>query len=321
MVLEAGTCGIVIADVPYAITSVETLHAALLRIVDEQIIRARETLTDPSAPADDRIHEARKRFKEIRALLRLFRKPLGAQFAHENAWFRDAGRDLSAVRDADAVLEALKKLELPSDDARGVREMLERERAAHPPLENLVANVLDQLVLAQGRTQFWAALPDSFDAIAPGLARTYRSGRRALRNHGNPDAMHAWRKRVKELWYHTQLLRELWPEMMKASASVLSTLSRALGDHHDLQVLRERIAQVEGDPPAWLDVVRTAIDERQASLQKEAEVIGARVYAEKTGAWLARMRKYWSAWERTAPSTAPPDVSSSSETSTAASKS
>jgi CHAD domain-containing protein len=253
--------------------------------MDEQIVRARDTLVDESLPAEKRVHEARKRFKETRALIRMIRKPLGDQFAHENAWFRDVGRDLAAARDADAMVVALEKLALPKTALRRARKILDAQRRDHPPLEPVIANVVDQLVIAQGRLGLWPPMDDSFDTIADGLLRTYRGGRRDLEHHQTPEELHDWRKRVKEHWYHVQLLRQVWPEMMKPYAEELSTLSHALGDHHDLHVLHGKV----GDIPA----LAKAIDARQAELESKAEAIGARVYAEKPDAWLARMRKYW----------------------------
>jgi CHAD domain-containing protein len=260
--------------------------------MDELIVRARDILVDPETPAEKRVHEARKRFKETRALIRLVRKPLGEQFAHENAWYRDAGRELAAARDADAMIAAVQKLELPARTAKRARTILEKQRAEHPPLEPLIANVVDQLVVAHGRIGMWPEMKDSFGTIADGLLRTYREGRRDLRHHETPEELHDWRKRVKEHWYHIQLLRHVWPEMMKPYAEVLSTLSHALGDHHDLYVLHGKVGR--------LPAVTKAIEARQADLQSEAEEIGARVYAEKSRAWLARMRKYWESWSRTA---------------------
>lgn len=267
----------------YSIERTETLPAAILRIMDEQIVRARDTLVDGSLSAEKRVHEARKRFKETRALIRLVRKPLGEHFAHENAWFRDAGRDLAAARDADAMAAALEKLALPRTVRRRAQKVLAAQRKDHPPLEPVIANVVDQLVVAQGRLGMWPAFEDSFDTIAGGLVGAYRAGRK------RPADLHEWRKRVKEHWYHAQLLRHVWPEMMKPYAEVLSTLSHALGDHHDLHVLRGLVDLPEVK----------AIDERQAELEAEAEAIAALVYAEKPAAWLARMRKYWKAWLRT----------------------
>ena len=269
----------------YAIERDETLPVSILRVMDEQIVRARDTLADPALPEEKRVHEARKRFKEIRALLRMIRKPLGAHFAQENAWFRDAARDLAAARDADAMVEALGKLELPRAAKRRARKTLDAQREQHPPLGPVIANVIDQLVIAQGRLGMWPKLEDSFDTIADGLVQTYRGGR------NRPEDLHEWRKRVKEHWYHAQLLRNVWPEMMKAYAEVLASLARVLGDHHDFVVLRGVI----GDSSEVMSVV----DARLRELEVVAEGIAARVYAEKAGAWLARMRKYWNAWHRT----------------------
>ncbi|HEU4889332.1 MAG TPA: CHAD domain-containing protein [Thermoanaerobaculia bacterium] len=273
----------------YAFEHDEPLSVAIPRLMHEQIARAREQLTDKSAPQEKRVHDARKRFKETRALLRMIREPLGGQFAIENAWFRDAGRELAAVRDADAVLEALEKLvDLPRGVRTKVKRALKKNRA-HSPLDGLIANMLDQLVVAQARVDLWPAMADSFDTIAGGLQKTYRDGRRAMKDAHSAEALHEWRKAVKTHWYHLQLLRNIWPLLMKAHAGALDELSHALGDHHDLHVLA---GSVDPAPPELLD----AIAKRQRELEAQALALGARIYAERPRAFLARMRNWWSAW-------------------------
>jgi CHAD domain-containing protein len=264
--------------VAYAFERDEPLTAAIPRLMNEQIARARDHL------AEEDVHGARKRFKETRALLRLIREPLGEQFAIENAWFRDAGRDLAAVRDADAMLEALEKLELPRGVRTKVKRALKKTRT-HAPIDGLIANTLEQLVIAQARIALWSPMEDSFDTITAGLQRTYRDGRRAMKAAQSPEALHEWRKFVKTHWYHVQLLRDVWQPLMKAHANVLDELSHALGDHHDLHVLGEHA-------PALLD----AIAARQQELEKQAFALGARIYAERPSAFVTRMRKWWSAW-------------------------
>lgn len=272
----------------YAIEHDEPVPEAIARIMDEQLVRAREQLTDPKASPDKRVHDARKRFKETRALIRLVREPLGAQFRIENAWFRDAGRDLAAARDADAMLEALDQLELPRAVRTKMRRTLAKQRQ-HPPLDGLIANALDQLVVARARVALWPRLDDSFDTLAAGLRRTYRDGRRAFRTARTADELHEWRKHAKTHWYHVQLLRKAWPAMFEPYADVMQSLSRALGDHHDLHVLGETVPDA---PPE----LAQAISGRQQKLEREARAIGARVYAERPEAWLARMRNLWKAW-------------------------
>jgi CHAD domain-containing protein len=268
----------------------ESVADAIFRIMREQIVRARKQLTDAQAPIEKRIHDARKRFKETRAVVRLVRDPLGKQFGVENAWWRDAGRDFASARDAEAVIEALDKLELTPAAVRRTRRLLESRRDAAPVAD--ITKAVALLAAAEERLALWPALPDSFEAIAGGLGRTYRDGRRAMkaaRARRTARDYHEWRKRVKDHWYHAQLLRSVWPDVMKAYESELESLSRALGDHHDLDVLRGIVG-----PRA--KTLLAAIDGRQAELETQAGEIGARVYAERPRTWLARIRNYWNAW-------------------------
>jgi CHAD domain-containing protein len=266
---------------PYAFVSGEPLSAAIPRLMLEQLDRAAGFL----AEAD--VHNARKRIKEIRAVLRLVRSALGAQFAVENRWYRDAARALASARDAEAVLEALAKLPLDARVKRRARRVLSRGTAA-------VAVAPVSLDEARVLLASWPELPDDFATIGAGLIRTYRDGRRDLalvRAEGSAHNLHEWRKRVKDLWYHTQLLRPVWPEVLKAHAAALNTLSDHLGDHHDLHVL-DALA-VEHDLPE----VRAAIATRLPELERAALDLGARIYAEKPRAYQARIAAYWQTWQ------------------------
>lgn len=292
----------------YAFEREEPVPVAVRRIMEEQIGRAAAQLADESAAVEIRIHDARKRFKETRALLRLVREPLGAQFGIENAWFRDAGRDLSGARDAAAVLESLEKLAthatLSRTTLRRARAFLrERHDALRTAgdLEGRIANVMGQLGPAQARLDDWPRLDDSFDTIAGGLLTTYRRGKRAmdLAAAGRlPHQFHEWRKRAKEHWYHAQLLRHVWPDVMKTWAGVLSDLSRTLGDQHDLVVLRQTLAASHARIGRRSSVIALldTIDARQRELESAALETGSRVYAESPRAWLARIRNLWTAW-------------------------
>jgi CHAD domain-containing protein len=282
----------------FAFEREEPMTAAIPRLMNEQLVRVREQLSDPHSPLEERIHDARKRFKESRAVVRLIRGPLGAHFAVENAWYRDAGRDLSAARDVDAVLEALSQLELPRGIRSRARKVL-RSRPHPHDLDGRIANVLDQVVIAQARVTLWPAIDDDFESIAPGLLRTYRQGR-ALRGARTPHELHEWRKVVKTQWYHAQLLREIFPAMMKAQIALLSDLSRALGDHHDLFELRHIVSQSprEFGRPSSAIAILDAIDARQRELEAQAATLGAGMYAERPRAWLARMWNYWTAWRK-----------------------
>src|SRR5258708_19387926 len=61
------------------------------------------------------VHEARKRLKEARALLRLVAPALGGGARAEVMALRDAARQLSAARDAEALVEAFEKIQAGID--------------------------------------------------------------------------------------------------------------------------------------------------------------------------------------------------------------
>src|SRR5260221_9375162 len=87
----------------------ESVAKGLRRIARDQIDKALEALEQSHGPTHEEvIHDARKRFKKVRALLRLARPGLSKKFYdRENARFRDSGRPLSEVRDAKVLVEAL----------------------------------------------------------------------------------------------------------------------------------------------------------------------------------------------------------------------
>ena len=92
----------------------EALDKAIPRIARERIGRIIESLSEKPQPGAESIHEARKDLKSIRALLRLARGSIDGEIRlRENTLFRDAGRSLSAIRDPQALLEALKYFSNP----------------------------------------------------------------------------------------------------------------------------------------------------------------------------------------------------------------
>ena len=62
----------------------------VVRVISKRLGKAREALTAPKGERARGVHQARKRFKEMRAVLRLVRTPLGKEFAPENHRLRDA---------------------------------------------------------------------------------------------------------------------------------------------------------------------------------------------------------------------------------------
>src|SRR5258706_196550 len=88
----------------------ETLDVGLTRIARETVGQAVGHLTDSTVDIATRVHETRKRLKEIRAVLRLGRFGLDGDFSGLNIALRDTARDLASAREADALVAMARSL-------------------------------------------------------------------------------------------------------------------------------------------------------------------------------------------------------------------
>jgi CHAD domain-containing protein len=258
---------------------------SLLSVAREQLEGAAEGLNDPEDPVDA-VHDARKRIKKSRALLRLARPAMRPRaFRAYNRELRDHGRALSGARDADVLVETVD--DLAQHNARrvrkahftAVRNRLAERVSGTPPAHDMSPAVES--------IQQWPLEDVKPKTLVRALTDTYAQGREAYEAAGkNPttERLHEWRKRVKDLWYQQQLLKPAWPDVMKAFAGEAKTLSKLLGSDHDLAVLADELDP--GDPLLPL------IDDRRQDLQREAFELGARVYAEAPKAYRKRVRGY-----------------------------
>ena len=269
------------------------------RIAREEIDRAIGALNGAREGRLNGIHEARKRFKALRALLRLVAPRLGATFRRENRWYRDVARKLAAAREAQVSLETLDRLgDAGSPTLRrefeARYEALRREQLQDEGgLEVLVAD----LARARERVARWPLAGNAFAVIEPGLRATYRQGRKGFRRAlqgASATGLHEWRKDVKYHRHHLELLINLWPEVMLGAAT-LRKLSDLLGNHHDLHELRTLVAKSPGLAArrSERDALLVSAGIQSRELEARAIASGGLVYAEKPRLLVARMRAYW----------------------------
>ena len=304
----------------FAFPSPRHTDRAIRAILQERMRKALEHLSAPEQDRAEGIHEARKRFKEIRAVLRLVRDVPDLDATGLALWFRDAGRQLSGTRDAQALVECWDKLHAidpkPLETAAGcaLHQMLTENAHAHLYQADALTETLVQLriELAEqiARLPVIPGAETGFDLIRPGLARSYRSGRRRLAEAAltpTPEAFHEWRKRVKDHWYHTRLLTGAWPMGLEQRQDLLKALSDQLGDDHDLAVLRLQLLhwseRIGWD--AQQQRLLGAIGRRQALLRRQALSLGGRLYAETPGRFIRRIAAYWDLWAADAARAAP----------------
>lgn len=290
----------------------ESLPDGLRRIARERVDKASGALQG-AGESPEGIHDARKKFKEIRALLRLAKDVLGASYDLEKAWYRDARRSLSASRESQVALKTWAALlgrfpELETAPAGAlVRHRLETrlegmsENAARLAAEAR-QRLMESLPEARERIAGWRLGSAAFEDLAGGIRRTYRQGRRGMRNargSGDDALWHEWRKRTQDLWYQTKLLRPVWPEGLSDREKRLKRLSDLLGDDHDLAVFRALLGR-EPELFGHLDF-RNQLEERIAArqhhLRTRASRQGSGLWEDRPRDYAHRIEVYWKAWK------------------------
>jgi CHAD domain-containing protein len=265
--------------------------------------------------AGEAIHAARKHLKRVRAVLRLVRGRLGKEvFGRENSCIRDAGRGVSAVRDAQVLLDTFRRLEkdtgAPAKLFAATRRLLERNlRQARDESADL-GKISVRLEEVRDRVKDWPLAKCGWCDVCRGLRRVYSCGRKAFRIAAEKPTtphLHAWRKRVKDLFYQMQVIENAWPKVLGDLVGQARLLGDHLGQDHDLALLREFISsQVRvGGAASEAKLLFRAIEARRAELQQAALDVGARLYIEKPTDFASRVAGYGMVWQSANRSTAP----------------
>ncbi len=299
----------------------ESLAEGLRRVTLDQLQYARRALEQ--LPVDAGVHEARKSVKRVRAVLRLTRSYVGdGVYGPDNVKLRDVGRTLGPARDAAVLLQTFDALIAQNDAEPGTgvfedfrHHLADRQRtsenAINETVRREVLGVLDQF---NTRVADWAtvasesnrpAIPDDFAAIATGIRRVYRQGRKRMTDaQANPSisAFHLWRNRVRFLRYQVDLISESSAYLAAELTPDLAELAVGLGTEHDLAVLS---GMAGGQPDLIQDEASRRgllklLEQHRLDLQAAMEPIGRRIYLEAPRQFVDSLGAGWEKWKRRA---------------------
>ncbi len=244
------------------------------------------------------MHDARKRFKRLRALYRLIARAAPDFSKEENARFRDIARSLAFAREATALVETVEYLETfaaSTTQGKALRSIATvlRKRRDHA-IEHEAG--LDEAIAAaiagceEARKKLKAvSLPDELKDVTrlvkTGWAKQRKRARKALADcHEQADVehFHELRKAGQAYWMHLGLLRRLWPSAMRAKRADTKRLVDILGHEHDLSVLA---AFADREPERFgngerLALLLDAIIQRQQVLRGDGLELANEVFSE-----------------------------------------
>ncbi|WP_038167186.1 CHAD domain-containing protein [Verrucomicrobium sp. BvORR106] len=260
----------------------EKAHAAapeaavwLKRLLVHMATLAEQDAHRVEAHPDTAIHALRKRMKKLLALLRLARPALSVeQFAPLKGAIRNLKRIVATQRDQVVMSQLLESLDhdgiCPKDAAgRKIRRKSVRAtvltKATQEQLTRQASSLTDRL----GRLRLFSL---SWETVAEAYAKTYRKGHKASERSDSEtgtEALHTWRKVVKDHYYQTLALY-VWlghPRRLRRTRR----LSSLLGKVHDLDVF---VQTQEID-----ESTRSVLEGRRHKLLSRIQKKGARVYA------------------------------------------
>ncbi len=230
------------------------------------------------ARAEDRVHDIRVGMKKFRAALRLAEPALKRQeFAKSDKLARTLKDHFGSARDDDVQTELLLDLlEQPEALAAAAALGLNCPNAQRMPESATARETCAALASQVDRFHLEKlAGSDVFEAWLASYRNSRRAMRACLKDAADDTDFHEWRKRVKEFLYQSAMIG---PPLDKI-VPMADRLASALGSHHDLAILTERLAA----HLAGSNAERAAVSKKKL-VARRALAMGSRLFAEKPSA-------------------------------------
>src|SRR6185437_1819775 len=280
----------------------EPLPDGLKRVFREQVESALELCRHPAKQRGVTVHEVRKHLKKLRAAMRLAIPAVGKnRHTREDHCVRKIGRLVSDLRDAQVRLQTI--IQLRDETSKGpedspfprIEELLSLERESFSAaFAGWQKQAVPQLERVQARLLKWPLGDLPWKQVCGAVAKIYKRGQRGLAKtieEPEPENFHAWRKRVKDLWYQFRILQPLNRVVLTEMARDAEVLGELLGREHDLNFLWDRLETEKGDEALCDELVQLEklIRKRGKRLRTNALELGRRFYAEPAKAFAKRI--------------------------------
>lgn len=230
---------------------VHNIGSRLVQAVSYQAEKAVYFCSAENLPANQKVHELRRGFKRLRALLRFYYMVPDSQAIQLQTDIRHFGKLLAPLRESAVNAELFEKEIVSSAIVAEKKIRNARELLAGKNKLLLEKGFWDNNLHNTIRTFF-----NGFDQLLTGsklelpakvhfhreICQTYLSSYIYYNQMPQvPDAgeWHDLRKKLKRLWYQLDFIRFLHPRYFKLKTDQLNKITDQLGDDHDLHVFAE----------------------------------------------------------------------------------
>lgn len=281
--------------------SLKTVILGCIAFVQDQI----QNRQDVHVP----VHETRRTIKRIRAVLRMIRDEIGySNYYRENTFYRELARGISSLRDHYVLLNTVTGFhekypeEFPENVVAAISKSLNRD--LEEDIEHFSSQsggfdrIMEELEKAVSRVDQYCRLRDGFVSIRKGIRRIYGRGGRYLKiikESYDKEQFHEYRKNTKYLLYQMELIRPVYPKMIKAYVSTIDRHAEMLGDTRDYERLEKYIRDMPGSTRTAASRLKLveAIHSRRQGMMNSIFSGANRIYAETPGEFTRRLGMYW----------------------------
>ena len=283
-----------------------SISSDIRRIVLRQLELAISELHAVGDPqSDEAVHDARRRVKKIRAIIRLVRPSLDKEAQEVDRDLSTVSRLLAPVADGQGVIETLDELArrygdaIPKSTLQAARDGVLRnsQRADHDAESHGVIKLAASTLRGERkRIKHWRVDADGFRAVARGLEDSYRRARHMMImawSRPKPSHFHSWRRHVKDHWFHIRLLEGRCGYHLVSYERRVEALDGVLGEYHNTILLRDLLlTQGSLSRPEAARCLRI-VARYQRLLRRHAEILGVRLFTERPRRFVRRVRRLW----------------------------
>jgi CHAD domain-containing protein len=230
---------------------VQNIGNRLIQAISHQAEKASYFCTAENISSNQKVHELRRGFKRLRALLRFFKEIPESPANQLNKEIRNFGKLLAPLREAAVNLDLFDKEistnnHLPEKKIKNARELLVQKNKSlvergflENNLHNTIRTFFDgfENILTTNNSE----LPlknHMFNEVSQSYLKSITVYRQLPANP-HPEEWHELRKKLKRLWYQLDFIKFLHPRYFKLKTDQLNKITDQLGDDHDMHVFAE----------------------------------------------------------------------------------
>jgi len=291
----------------FSITDNEDISDSIHRILSEQY----QFIVDTCNKYDDphtAIHDIRKSFKRIRAVLKLIKPDIPIEvYRRENTLVRDLSRKFSKARNLHVFAEEFENimaagiLKLPEETTEKVRSHFkEKEKEAVNLLVDLEIFRIVAIKTEEAKNRIAEI---DFSSLGPhtiykGVGDVFSWGQKQMTHTQQIPTdknLHEMRKRIKALMYLVQLIKDVSPDFFTGFYEGLKSASLALGDDHNMAEMLSYIETMDNEIIPWDDKqkLQQYIKSQRQQIQVDVWPLIAKLYTGQADEFARRIKSYW----------------------------